>query len=179
LRLKSQPGCIRSAQKKRAYSNTGCEDPLENAIYPLDCRLWRSCVDRVELIRFGHFGDRRIELPPYSSCRSVHMGAARITVRYDDYTAKCQTQEPTDRLAVYCVQDMEMQLNKQEASLVDAFRRLPPDTATELSALAERLAELAPNHRIDRSDSWSDEDLNDFRAASLRRLDAEESEDRD
>jgi hypothetical protein len=70
---------------------------------------------------------------------------------------------------------MEMELNEREASLVDAFRRLPPDTATELSALAQRLAEVAPNHRID----WSDEDLNDFRAASLRRLDAEESEDRD
>jgi hypothetical protein len=45
--------------------------------------------------------------------------------------------------------------------------------------LAERLAELAPSHRIDWSDSWSDEDMNDFRAASLRRFDAEESEDRD
>lgn len=71
-----------------------------------------------------------------------------------------------------------MQLNEREVSLVDAFRRLPPDAATELSALAERLAELAPT-QIDWSDSWSDEDLNDFRAASLRRLDAEESEDRD
>lgn len=75
--------------------------------------------------------------------------------------------------------NMEMQLNEREASLVDAFRRLPPETATELSALAERLAELAPNHRIDWSDSWSDEDLSEFRAASLRRLDAEDSEDRD
>jgi hypothetical protein len=74
---------------------------------------------------------------------------------------------------------MEMQLNEREASLVDAFRRLPPETATELSALAERLAELAPNRRIDWSDSWSDEDLNEFRAASLWRLDAEESEERD
>lgn len=72
-----------------------------------------------------------------------------------------------------------MQLNEREASLVDAFRRLPPDTATELSALAERLAELAPNHKIDWSDSWSDGDMNDFRAASLRHLDAEESEERD
>ena len=72
---------------------------------------------------------------------------------------------------------MEMQLNEREASLVDAFRRLAPETATELSALAERLAELAPNRRIDWSDSWSDEDLNEFRAASLRRLDAEESRD--
>ena len=66
-----------------------------------------------------------------------------------------------------------MQLNEREASLVDAFRRLPPEAATELSALVERLAELAPNHRIDWSDSWSDEDLNDFRSASLRRFDAE------
>ena len=72
-----------------------------------------------------------------------------------------------------------MQLNEREASLVDAFRRLPPETATELSALAERLAELAPNRRIDWSDSWSDDDLNEFRAASLRRLDTEASEDRD
>ena len=54
-----------------------------------------------------------------------------------------------------------MELSEREASLVDAFRRLPPDTAAELSALAQRLAELAPNHRIDWSDSWSDEDLND------------------
>jgi len=72
-----------------------------------------------------------------------------------------------------------MQLNEREASLVAAFRRLPPGTAMELSALAERLAELAPNGAIDWSDSWSDEDLSEFRAASLRRLDAEESRDRD
>jgi hypothetical protein len=71
---------------------------------------------------------------------------------------------------------MEMQLNEREASLLDAFRRLPPDAAMELSALAERLAEVAPNRRIDWADSWSDEDLNEFRAASLRRLDDEESE---
>jgi hypothetical protein len=69
---------------------------------------------------------------------------------------------------------MEIQLSEREASLVDAFRRLPPDTAIELSALVERLAALAPNRRIDWSDSWSDEDLNEFREASLQRLDAEE-----
>ena len=66
-----------------------------------------------------------------------------------------------------------------EVQLTVAVKLLPPDAATELSALAERLAELAPSHRIDWSDSWSDEDLNEFRAASLRRLDAEESEDQD
>jgi hypothetical protein len=72
---------------------------------------------------------------------------------------------------------MEMQLNPREASLVEVFRRLPPDTAAELSALAERLATLSPHHRIDWSDSWTEEDLQDFRAASLRRLETEESEE--
>lgn len=70
-----------------------------------------------------------------------------------------------------------MQLNPREASLVEVFRRLPPDTAAELSALAERLATLPPHHRIDWSDSWTEEDLQDFRAASLRRLETEESEE--
>jgi hypothetical protein len=70
-----------------------------------------------------------------------------------------------------------MQLSPREASLVEAFRRLPPDTVVELSALAERLAALTPNGRIDWCDSWSDEDLKEFRAASVRRLEAEESEE--
>lgn len=72
----------------------------------------------------------------------------------------------------------EMRLNDREANLVETFRRLPPDAATELSALAERLAALRPNQKIDWSDSWSDEDLREFRAASLKRLQEEESEDR-
>jgi hypothetical protein len=74
---------------------------------------------------------------------------------------------------------MEMQLDEREALLVDAFRRLPVEAATELSALADRLAELAPNQRIDWSESWSDEDLREFRAASLRRLDSKEAADQD
>ncbi len=60
---------------------------------------------------------------------------------------------------------------------MEAFRRLPPDAATELSALAERLALLSRSTTIDWSDSWSDEDLNEFRAASLKRFEADESED--
>lgn len=70
-----------------------------------------------------------------------------------------------------------MQLDPREELLVEVFRRLPPDTAAELSALAERLAKLTPPGKVDWSDSWSDEDLQDFRAASLRRLEAEESEE--
>jgi hypothetical protein len=57
---------------------------------------------------------------------------------------------------------MEMQVNAREASLLEAFRRLPLDAAAELSGLAERLAALTPNCTIDWSDSWSDEDLKEF-----------------
>jgi hypothetical protein len=72
---------------------------------------------------------------------------------------------------------MEMHLNAREASLVEAFRKLPPGTAAELSALAERLAAIAPESAIDWSDSWSDDDLVQFRAASLKRLETEESKE--
>jgi len=74
---------------------------------------------------------------------------------------------------------MEASLNSQEASLLTAFRRLPPDAAGELSRLIERLASLAPERKIDWSDSWSDDDLNEFRAASVRRLEISEAEEAD
>ena len=74
---------------------------------------------------------------------------------------------------------MEILLNSQETSLLSAFRRLPTDAAMELSGLIERLAALAPDRKIDWSDSWSDDDLNEFRAASVARLEASESEELD
>jgi len=67
-----------------------------------------------------------------------------------------------------------MQPNAEETALLEAFRRLPPNAAGEISALVQRLAALSPNKRINWSDSWSDEDLRDFTAHSLERLDAEE-----
>ena len=74
---------------------------------------------------------------------------------------------------------MEILLNSQEASLLNAFRRLPTDAAMELSGLIERLAALAPDRKIDWSDSCSDDDLKEFRAASVARLEASESEEMD
>ena len=71
-----------------------------------------------------------------------------------------------------------MQLSPGEEALVEAFRRLPPATAGELSALAQRLAALNPATSIDWSDSWSDADLQEFTAASLRHLDSGEREER-
>jgi hypothetical protein len=70
-----------------------------------------------------------------------------------------------------------MAISAREEVLLEAFRRLPPNAAVELSALAQRLAALAPGTTIDWSDSWSDADLREFTAASLRRLEAEEEEE--
>jgi hypothetical protein len=70
-----------------------------------------------------------------------------------------------------------MAISAREEVLLEAFRRLPPDAAVELSALAQRLAALAPGTTIDWSDSWSDADLREFTAASVRRLEAEEEEE--
>ena len=67
-----------------------------------------------------------------------------------------------------------MQLSRREEGLVQAFRSLSPAVAEELSALARRLAALGPGATIDWSDSWSDEDLEEFTDAALRRLDVEE-----
>jgi len=70
-----------------------------------------------------------------------------------------------------------MRIGAREEVLLEAFRRLPPDAAVELSALAQRLAALAPGTAIGRADSWSDADLQEFTAASLRRLEAEEEDE--
>jgi hypothetical protein len=67
-----------------------------------------------------------------------------------------------------------MQISAREEALLEAFRRLPAEAAAELSALAQRLAVLAPGTVIDWSDSWSEQDLQEFTAASLKRLEAEE-----
>ena len=72
-----------------------------------------------------------------------------------------------------------MQLSASEEVLLDAFRRLPPAVAAELVALVWRLGDPAPNTAIDWSDSWSDSDLQEFTAASVRSVEAPESEDSD
>ncbi len=63
-----------------------------------------------------------------------------------------------------------MQISEREEILLQAFRRLPAETANEPSALAQRLATLAPETKIDWSDSWSDADMREFTAASLKRF---------
>ena len=77
----------------------------------------------------------------------------------------------------YVRERAEMQISAREEALLEAFRRLPSEAVAELSALAQRLAVLAPGTVIDWSDSWSEEDLQEFTAASLKRLRAEEREE--
>jgi len=67
-----------------------------------------------------------------------------------------------------------MELSKREIGFVEALRRLPPAAAEELTALAERLASLPPSSRLDWSDAWSDSDLREFTAESVRRLEEDE-----
>ena len=67
-----------------------------------------------------------------------------------------------------------MELNSHEATLLDAFRRLPEDTAHELSALVQRLAAQSSTTKIDWSDAWSEQDLREFAAHSVARFEAEE-----
>jgi hypothetical protein len=70
-----------------------------------------------------------------------------------------------------------MQVSAREEVLVEHFRLLPPDVAEELSALVQRLAALAPETRIDWSDSWSDDDLREFTDASIQQFEARENGD--
>jgi len=70
-----------------------------------------------------------------------------------------------------------MELSPGEEALLESFRSLPPGAAIELSELVRRLANRAPRAPIDWSDSWSDADLQEFTAATLRRLESDEQEE--
>ncbi|HEV8146213.1 MAG TPA: hypothetical protein VGP79_07530 [Bryobacteraceae bacterium] len=70
-----------------------------------------------------------------------------------------------------------MQPTLDEQELLEAFRKLPPAAAKEVSALTKRLAELGAAATINWSDEWSDEDLEAFTADSARRIDEHEMED--
>ena len=64
-----------------------------------------------------------------------------------------------------------MQITEKEERLLQAFRRLPADTASQVSTLVQQLAE---HSKIDWSDEWSDSDLAEFTADSLRQYDLNE-----
>jgi hypothetical protein len=65
-------------------------------------------------------------------------------------------------------------LTPKEEQLVQAIRHLPENAADQVVLWASRLAELAAGRKIEWSDSWTEEDMRNATAASLRRF--EESE---
>lgn len=72
-----------------------------------------------------------------------------------------------------------MPITEREAALLNAFRRLPPVAADEISALVDRLAALSAHSTIDWSDEWSEADLKEFSEASLRRAAGDEQDHTD
>jgi hypothetical protein len=67
-------------------------------------------------------------------------------------------------------------LTDKEEQLVQAVRSLPPDVAEQMMTWAARLADLANGQPVDWSESWSDEDLADATATSLRNFEERETQ---
>ena len=70
-----------------------------------------------------------------------------------------------------------MVLSVQEESLINAVRALPPEEAQKVLTWANQLADLARGREIEWSDAWTDEDLADATAASVRRFEEQEIEE--
>ena len=71
-----------------------------------------------------------------------------------------------------------MVLSASEESLINVVRMLPPDEAKKVLHWAQQLADLGAGRLIKWSDAWSEDDIADATAASLKRFDEQESEGR-
>ena len=71
-----------------------------------------------------------------------------------------------------------MVLSASEESLINVVRTLPPEKARKILDWAQQLADLGRERPIEWSDSWSDEDLADATASSVRRFEKQERQGR-
>ena len=69
-----------------------------------------------------------------------------------------------------------MLLSASEESLIKVVRMLPPGEARKVLDWARQLAELGGDRPVEWSDSWSDDDLREATAASLKRFEQQERE---
>jgi len=69
-------------------------------------------------------------------------------------------------------------LTEKEEKLVETIRVLPEGTTDQMILWASQLADLAAGRPLDWSDAWTDEDLRDATAASVRNLEESESRER-
>jgi hypothetical protein len=70
-----------------------------------------------------------------------------------------------------------MVLSTQEESLIGVVRALPPEEAGKVLNWAQQLTDLARGRAIEWSDSWTDEDLAEATADSVRRFEEREREE--
>lgn len=69
-----------------------------------------------------------------------------------------------------------MVLTAHEESLITVVRSLPREEGDKVLNWACQLADLAGGRAIEWSDAWSDEDLSDATAASMRRFEEQETD---
>ncbi len=69
-----------------------------------------------------------------------------------------------------------MVLSASEESLIRVLRMLPPGEAQKVLDWAQHLAELGGDRPVEWSDSWSDDDLREATAASIKRFEQQERE---
>lgn len=67
-----------------------------------------------------------------------------------------------------------MVLTPQEEPLISVVRALPPDEACKVLNWARQLADLAAGRPVEWSDSWTNQDLADATAASVRSFEQQE-----
>jgi hypothetical protein len=67
-------------------------------------------------------------------------------------------------------------ITSREEQLVSEFRKLSANAAEQISLLIRRLASLPKDAKINWSDEWSDEDLQDLTTASLRYFESRETD---
>ena len=67
-----------------------------------------------------------------------------------------------------------MTLTQKEESLVQSLRELPAEAADQVIEWARRLSDLAHGRTVEWSDAWTEDDLRDATAASMRNLERQE-----
>jgi hypothetical protein len=67
-----------------------------------------------------------------------------------------------------------MTLTAKEESFVQSLRRLPEEAADQVMEWTRRLSDLAHGRTVEWSDAWTEDDVRDATAASIRNLERQE-----
>lgn len=67
-----------------------------------------------------------------------------------------------------------MTLTEKEESLVQSLRELPEEAADQVIQWTRRLSDLAGGRTVEWSDAWTEDDVRDATAASVRNFEGRE-----